>query len=570
MSAKKQQIKWSWIGLWSTIIMLLLIRLWYISEKSTEDFKVTTWDSFGYYMYLPGLFIYGDLDRLSWVEEIDKTYELTGGKFYQAAVLPEGRRTGKYLTGVSIMQLPFFLMAHGYAILSHQFPADGFSYPYQLAIAWAPLIYTILSLFLFRLVLRRYFNESITAIVMLASLLATNAAQYISVEGGQSHGYIFPLYVLMLYLSMRWHEKPSARWAMIGGLVFGLAMISRPTEFIMLFIPILWNTHSRIAAKEKWALVREHRLHLLYAAVAAFLIVLPQLIYWKYSTGAWVYDVGSKWYFLNPWFRVLVGWTKGWFIYTPITIAFVAGLFFLRRFPFKNSVLAFCLLNIWIVISWSDWRYGGSYSARALVQSYPVMGLAIGALLTHIQADLWKKMTYGVLGFLLCINLFQIWQYNKNILHFNDMNRKYYQAIFLNPSPNSLDMSLLDTDEMPSSLARIQKTSCTDVLFRRRIEVPDSVLWIRVQSQISVSHSFWNGKIEACLIHPNGDSILKERAFRLAHPLAKDGALNEYDFFIKVPKQKGPMELILKLSGEQPFLENGWEAKGTVCFQKEK
>jgi len=63
--------------------------------------------------------------------------------------------------------------------------------------------------------------------------------------------------------------------------------------------------------------------------------------------------------FLNPWFRVLFGPEKGWFLYTPISIMMLAGLFLIKKYPFQKSVITFCLLNIWIIIAWSDWRYWG-------------------------------------------------------------------------------------------------------------------------------------------------------------------------------------------------------------------
>ena len=49
--------------------------------------------------------------------------------------------------------------------------------------------------------------------------------------------------------------------------------------------------------------------------------------------------------------------------------------------------------------------------------------------------------------YLIFLNLFQLWQYNRGIIHYNDMNRRYYQAVYLNPHPSAAEMSLLDTDE---------------------------------------------------------------------------------------------------------------------------
>ena len=158
----------------------------------------------------------------------------------------------------------------------------------------------------------------------------------------------------------------------------------------MLFIPLLWNTHTKQANKTKWNQVKLNYNHIVYVLMFGFIGVLPQLIYWKYTSGSFIYDVGSKWTFLNPFFRVLFGWENGWFIYTPITILFVVGLFFIKKFPFKNSILVFCLLNIWIIISWFDWKYGATYSTRALVQSYPVFAFPFTAIIERILQKKWR------------------------------------------------------------------------------------------------------------------------------------------------------------------------------------
>jgi hypothetical protein len=328
------------------------------------------------------------------------------------------------------MQLPFFLIGH-WSAGALGYPQDGFSPPYQWAIAFGPLFYCILALFLLRRVLLRYFGDTATAITLVLIVLATNAIQYISVDNAQTHGYLFALYALILWTTIKWHEMPRAKYAALIGGTIGLATIARPTEAIMLFIPLLWNTPTKADAKAKWALVRAHRKQFAWVAVFGLLALSPQLIYWKTVTGSWVFDVGSKWDFLNPHWRVLIGWEKGWFIYTPITMFFIAGLFFMCDRPWRKSVITFTLLNIWIITAWHDWRYGGSYSARALVQCYPVLALPFAALIERAINTRWKLPFLAVCTYLLFVNLFQIRQYNNGIIKYDGMTRKDYWSVYL-------------------------------------------------------------------------------------------------------------------------------------------
>ncbi|MBI3501638.1 MAG: glycosyltransferase family 39 protein [Bacteroidetes bacterium] len=550
--------------------VLFTYRVSYFKLDTPKPFVCTTWDALGYYFYLPSTFIYKDVSELKWFPKIDSVYSVSGGKFYQADKSDNGNYVFNYFGGVALLQSPFFLLGHLSAKI-FGYKQDGFSPPYQYAIAIAAVVYCILAMFLLRKVLLRFFDDATVAVTLLLLLLASNFIQYVSVDGAMSHSFIFPLYVLVIYCTIKWHEKPKIFWACVTGFTIGLATICRPTEIIIFFIPLLWNTHKNEMSKAKWKLVRENKLHVVYVAIAGFIGVLPQLLYWKITSGSFIYDVGSKWVFLNPFFRVLFGWEKGWFIYTPVAILFVAGLFFVKKFPFKNSVITFSMLNIWIIISWYDWRYGASYSCRALVQSYPVFALALGALIQKINFTRWKYFLYGAGGYLIFVNLFQIVQYNKTILHYNDMNRKYYEGIYLNFHPSPLDMSLLDTDERLYDETNYQKKLLAQVDSVHSISFPEyssailfqikldsasektnnSDAWLKVESSIRIEKGTWGGFLVSEL--QAGDSV-KQNKIRLLNAISPFGENNEYTFYVRVPEYFNRASFKLSLSSQPEFL----------------
>ncbi len=564
--------KYSFIAFILVSLILLFYRVNYSDLNSSKPLRVTTWDAFGYYMYLPSFFIYHDATELKWLPGIDKKYKVTGGTLYQAEKLKNGNYVFKYFGGVAIMEFPFFLIGHIIASNTH-YAADGFSAPYQYAISFGAVIYCILALFLLRKLLLKYFKDITTALTILLLVSATNLIQYISVDGGMSHAYIFPLYVLVLYTTIKWHEKPRVLYAALTGLIIGLATISRPTELIMFFIPLLWGTNTKEESKKKWGLVKAHRNHVIWALVFGFIGILPQLIYWKYASGSFIFNVGSKWFFLNPYFRVLFGWVNGWFIYTPITIFFILGFFFMKKFPFKNSVITFCLLNIWIIIAWSDWKYGATYSTRALVQSYPVFAFPFAVAIDKIRSRRWGFIFYIIAAYLIFVNLFQIWQYDKTILHYRDMNRQYYSHIYLNSHPRPLDMSLLDTKEFlkdeddydKSILISIDSSMDLNVVDNQVIPLTESFLpkdllvsgkeadWLRIEASIKVQHGTWGSYINCELMA--GDSSKLSR-IRMFSPLNEDGALNKYDFYMKVPEYFKGSEMKLYISPAGSFSGN--------------
>lgn len=517
-------------------------RIYYADVDNPKKLIVTDWDALGYYMYLPATLIYHDYKKLDWIDRIDKEYPVTGGELYQALKHENGNYYFKYLGGIAILQLPFFTAAHIYAKVSGHYKADGFSPPYQYAIAFGNLLYFIVALFYLRKFLLLFFEDRVVMVSLFFLTLATNLIQYIAINGGMSHGYIFPLYVAILWATYHWHQKPRWYWAAAIGYIIGLATISRPTEAVMLFIPLLWNTHTKEASKAKWKLVKNHLPQLVVTVLFGLIGILPQLLYWKSVTGSFVYDVGSKWTFLNPFFRVLFGWEKGWFIYTPITILFIIGFFFLKRYPFKNAVIWFGILNIYIIISWFDWRYGGSYSTRALTQSYPIYTLSLAAFLQYCSGYKWRWAVYGVGVYLIGVNLFQVYQYNRNILHYNDMNRQYYQAIYLNANPTPLQMSLLDTkDFLYDSEKYSHKTIYNNTVSKEVVGQKDTpylifestnetinpqTQWLKVTLQLTVHSNSWKGVIQTNYCN-------QEHSFRLENALTKAQQPNIYSFYLK-------------------------------------
>jgi hypothetical protein len=524
-------------------------------------------------MYNPSIFIYGDVSELKWVPAIEEEYKVTGGELYQATQLENGNYTNKYLGGVAIMQLPFFLSAHAYANITDH-PADGFSAPYQYAIAFGGIFYCLFGLFLLRNITLRFFMDGPIALTILFLGLGTNLVQYTAIDGGQSHIYIFPLYALILWGTIKWHDAPNWKWAAIIGFTIGLATICRPTELIMLFIPLLWNTHEKSIRKEKWQLVRKHLPHLAWVIGFGLIGVLPQLIYWKYTTGSLIHDVGSKWFFFNPWFRVLFGITNGFFVYTPIAILFVVGFFCMKKYPFYRSVLTFCLLNIWIIMAWSDWRYGATFSTRAMVQSYPVLALAMVAAVTFVwERKILKLLVINLGFFFIYANIVQITQYNSLVLHYHDMNWKYYSHVYLNPSPTPLDFSLLDTEDFienerdynvhsvidwpePSiDYDIIGDNSETQTFLEGKASIMQVAIgsknpkdcWIKVETKIKANKGFSGNKLAVCIA---GN---KPVFIRLKRPLAKEGDFNEYAFYYKIPENPQSSQFCLYLEGWEIF-----------------
>ena len=88
-------------------------------------------------------------------------------------------------------------------------------------------------------------------------------------------------------------------------------------------------------------------------------------------------------------------------MYTPVMVLSIIGFYQL----YKNyrqlfwTLALFTALNIYLVSAWDIWWYGGSFSMRALIQSYPLLMFPMGAFLNDVLRRRYLK--YPILAFLI-------------------------------------------------------------------------------------------------------------------------------------------------------------------------
>lgn len=415
-----------------------------------------SWDVTGYYWYLPAIFIYKDVKQQQFGEAIIAKYRPTSW-FSQSYVHPSGNRVMKYSCGQAVQYLPFFWVAHLYALNSDKYPADGFSVPYQLAISIGSWLMAFLGLFFLRKILLRYFSDSYVAMTLVVLVLATNYLNYSAIDGAMTHNWLFTLYTLLIWSSIRFYERPNLFRAMaIGGLV-GLAALTRPTEIIGLLIPLFWYVDFPIRAglKKRFQFIKLHWSKYFAAIIIGGLVGSLQLIYWKYTTGSWlVYsyqDEGFSWLSPHLW-KGLFSYKSGWLKFTPVMVFALAGFWVLWREKrnFFLPTFLFSILFIYIAFAWDIWWYGGSLGQRTMVQAYPVLAIPLTAFFQFIFR---KGKSYGVTMGLLFVffayyNLWMTHQAHRGGTFYTDqMTRAYFWKIFGRFDIPEDACKLMDTDE---------------------------------------------------------------------------------------------------------------------------
>jgi hypothetical protein len=455
---------WSLGALLVLFVLMVQARLWQPNWDTHNVLAILSWDSLGYYLYLPAHFIYHDLGHQAFMTDILREYGPTGS-FYQAFQVPgapAGQLVMKYPMGLAVLETPFFWLGH-WAARWFGYPQDGFSAPYQIAIAFGGMLYALLGMGLVRRVLLRYFSDLATTLVLVTLLLGSNFLEYAVYDVAMSHNYLFAGYALLLWLTVRWHARPSLGGAFAIGLVLGLLVLIRPSEAVAVVVPVLWGVGSVAAARHKLALLRQRWPDVLALALGGLLGVLPQGLYWHWATGHWLfYSYGDQHFsFLHPHLRqVLFSFRKGWLLYSPLLLLVLAGFVPLWRQHrgLAAPALVYFLLNLWVVSAWDIWWYGGSIGQRALVQSYAVLALpwaaAVAWVLAPGRARLWQAAAAVATVLLIDLNLFQHWQFQRTIIDAENMNRRYYFAIFGQVAPSQADYAQFD---VPASLPRAER-----------------------------------------------------------------------------------------------------------------
>lgn len=451
-----------WSGGALALVMAVLLGM----AAATSDWpklQVTRWDMFGYYLYLPATYVYHDLEELKFVPPLlDRTgltnrgnpaHPLGNYEVSRARTDPD-RYVIKYTMGQALLWWPFFQAAHYYTKHFSTYPADGYSAPYQLAMYLAGLAYALLGLGLMRRFLLRYFSDRLSAVLLIAVYLGTNYLVYSVFRGLYAHNALFVLHTATLLLLSHWLARPRWLLALGMGLTIGLAVLIRPSEMIILLVPLLLGVATVAGLRTRLALAGQHWAQLALAGLVAMAVNVPQLLYWHHMSGHWLYDSypGEKFDFLHPHLREgMFSFNNGWLTYTPIMLLAVVGIGLLwrQRREWFWLLITYLPLHLWISYSWWCWWYMDSVGSRTMVQAYPVLMLPLGVCLHTLwrQGRLVQTGTVLLVSFCLVLNMFQAWQAKKGIFVAEHMTARYYGAIFGATSLDKNDLMKFDANE---------------------------------------------------------------------------------------------------------------------------
>jgi hypothetical protein len=253
-----------------------------------------------------------------------------------------------------------------------------------------------------------------------------------------SHAFSFFLVCGLLALTDRWWAEPAVRTSVAMGVVAGLIVLVRHPNVIFLALVPLWGLQSWRDVRERAREVFARRAQIAVAAAAAVACLLPQVALYRAATGAWLvnaYNTPGLAYLASPrLFGVLFGFPKGLFLWSPVLLFAVAGMVspgeWARRVrPGAAAVLA---AQAYLVGSWFDWQFGGSFGHRAFTDAFglfaPFLASFFAWAARHPRTG---RLVATAVSLAVLLSVAQMAQYWMGILPASDVTWEQYRQLFL-------------------------------------------------------------------------------------------------------------------------------------------
>lgn len=337
--------------------------------------------------------------------------------------------------GVSLLLLPFFAIAYFYAQV-FDFPLDGFSYPFQVSVGLAALLYAVIGLvYLKKLFQLNNISDKTSSIIILLIFFGTNLIQYTLSEAGMSHVYSFSLISIFLFHSCKFVLTNKNKNLFFSGLILGLILLVRPNNIFIIFSVFIWFKNMKECKLFFYQLFRNKLFYFSFLATVS--LVFIQSAIWFLQSNSFFHNTykADGFYWLKPQiFQMLFGFEAGFFVYTPLCFLFLIGLVVIYR---ENKFSFFALLAllvglIYFFASFWAYTYFDGLGIRILVDYYALFAFLGAKLFMYFSEN--KLVYYSVLFLsfvLVYINLIYCYQGNRGILLRSGMNFKKWKYVFL-------------------------------------------------------------------------------------------------------------------------------------------
>ncbi len=407
-------------------------------------------DGVGYYAYLRSAFFDRDLDftneyrHYAGVLPADSQPVTTG--FLTGKRPASGLPHNPWGVGTALLWAPFFLAGHlaasAAAWLGLPVAPDGYSIPYQLAVAVGSATYAFAGLLLVGKIIRGQFSAPARVLALLLIWLGTSLTAYAYFIPSMSHAISFFCAAAFIYawyrplrgpgshpgLAYPARPRPLASWAALGALG-GLLLLQRLQNavflvLIMIELALLAREHLRGVRVAHW---RQQAAGLLAFGLSALVVFSPQLFVWRHLYGQFLpaahFDsTGLTFDWLNPHLiEVLLSPNHGLLTWTPLVLFSLAGVILLCWRENNTRLLALgltaaFLLQLYMVSVWPGWHQGASFGGRMFVSSSALFVLGLAAFIDWLGERVPYRWLAVIGGLFVTWNYLLLFQYGTGMI----------------------------------------------------------------------------------------------------------------------------------------------------------
>jgi hypothetical protein len=311
-----------------------------------------------------------------------------------------GHLDNHFTVGPAILWAPFLLIAHVGVLLARAMgshvAADGFSAPYRFAMAFGTALYGFLGLLLANRLASKYVDERWAFLASISIWWSSSLPVYMYFNPSWSHAHSAFAVALFLWY---WHEtldqRSTRQWcvlAVIAGLMLNVYYANVAMLMVLVveagrqYLAAFRDVSSGAAPRDVSNVKRLCMNHLLFAVIVT-LCLLPTFISRYVIYGSPLesgYIPLSDWAWSSPYFlSVLFSSDHGLFVWTPVVLLAVAGLFvFWRRQPVVGTPILAAVLAFYLLIAcYPDWDGISSYGNRFFISLTAPFILGLSVLL---------------------------------------------------------------------------------------------------------------------------------------------------------------------------------------------
>ena len=383
-------------------------------------------DGVGYYAYARALLVQHNLDFTA-------DYQHANSGFRELRLdangepLPDFRTSTGHLDnhfsiGPALLWTPALAATHAAVLLARTLgstvPADGFSLPYRLAMAFTTAVLGFLALLLAFRIVRNYVEERWALLSALAVWGGTSLLVYMYFNPSWSHAQsAFAVALFFWYWLKTRQQRSTSQWLVLGALA-GLMIEVYYVNAVLLavLLPELLQAYLSVLRASAWReLATLLARHAVFAALV-FICLLPTFVshYFIYgspfSSG---YIPLRFWDWKSPYFaQVLFSSNHGLLSWTPlVALSFFGLLLFLKRhFATGLPILLAVLFFYYVIASYPDWNGISSFGNRFFISLTVFFVLGLGVLLEEVARKVrsYASLVAAYSAVLLCFVLWNL------------------------------------------------------------------------------------------------------------------------------------------------------------------